>query len=116
MESEKKVKTESIEAGKNIAIIAYITIVGLIIAFVMNNDKHNSFASYHIRQSLGLMVCGIAVWIVGMIPIIGWLFSILAFFVLLYLWIMGLMSAVNGKMKPIPFLGESFEEWFAGVK
>lgn len=28
-----------IKEGKNIAIISYITIVGLIIAFVMNNDK-----------------------------------------------------------------------------
>ena len=29
----------SVEEGKTIAIIAYLTIVGLIIAFVLNNDK-----------------------------------------------------------------------------
>jgi len=31
--------TVAISEGKTIAIIAYITIIGLIIAFVMNNDK-----------------------------------------------------------------------------
>lgn len=31
--------TTTQQEGKNIAIIAYITIIGLIVAFVMNNDK-----------------------------------------------------------------------------
>ena len=30
------------------AIIAYITIFGLIAAYFMNNDKKNPFASFHI--------------------------------------------------------------------
>ena len=37
---------------KSIAIIAYLTLIGLIVAFVMNNDKKQPFAAYHIRQSL----------------------------------------------------------------
>ena len=45
-------KTSVASEGKNIAIISYITIIGLIIAFVMNNDKKDAFASYHIKQSL----------------------------------------------------------------
>ena len=53
METQETTLTKSTE-GKNIAIIAYITIIGLIIAFVMNNEKKDHFASYHIKQSLGL--------------------------------------------------------------
>lgn len=30
--------------GKEIAIIAYLTIIGLIAAFIMNNDKRAPFA------------------------------------------------------------------------
>lgn len=116
MEQERKVTSTSIEEGKNIAIIAYITVFGLIIAFVMNNDKHNGFASYHIRQSLGLCVCGVVVWIVGMVPLIGWAISIIAFFVMVFMWIMGLMNAINGKQKPVPILGDNFDEWFEGIK
>lgn len=101
--------------GKNIAIIAYITLIGLIIAFVMNNDKKNDFAKYHIMQSLGLAVTGLALGIVGMIPILGWIINILGIFVLLYMWVIGLMNAINGKEKEVPFLGKNFKIWFKNI-
>ena len=44
----------TIEEGKSNAIISYLTIIGTIIAFYLNNDKKNDFASFHIRQALGL--------------------------------------------------------------
>lgn len=101
--------------GKNIAIIAYITLIGLIIAFVMNSDKKETFPTYHIKQSLGLGLTGLALGVVGMIPILGWIVSFLGLFVMLYLWIMGLINAINGKQKPVPFLGEKYEEWFKNL-
>jgi len=103
------------EEAKKIAIISYITIIGLLIAFVMNNDRKLSFASYHIRQSLGLAATGLALGVIGIIPILGWIINILGFFVLLYLWIMGLVNAMNGKEKPVPFLGKKYEDWFRGI-
>jgi uncharacterized membrane protein len=101
--------------AKNIAIISYITIVGLIIAFVMNSDKKHEFASYHIYQSLGLGLTSLAIGFIGIIPIIGWIINILGVFVLLYMWIMGLVNATNEKQKPIPILGKKYEEWFKNV-
>jgi len=101
--------------GKNIAVIAYITIIGLIIAFVMNNDKKDAFAAYHIKQSLGLACTGLALGAIGMIPILGWIINILGIFVLLYMWVMGLMNAFNGKESPVPFLGDKFVEWFKNI-
>jgi uncharacterized membrane protein len=100
---------------KNIAIIAYITVIGLIIAFVMNNDKKAVFSTYHIKQSLGLAGTGLALFVVGMVPILGWFISFFGSLVLLYLWIMGLMNAINGKQKPVPWLGEKYEEWFKNI-
>lgn len=101
--------------GKNIAIISYITIIGLIIAFVMNSDKKDPFATYHIRQSLGLALTGLAIGVVGMIPILGWIISVVGTLLLIYLWIMGLMNAINGKQKPVPWLGEKYAEWFKNI-
>lgn len=98
--------------GKKIAVISYITIIGLIIAFIMNNDKKDPFASYHIRQMIGLAVTGLAMSVIGMIPILGWLIVILGSFMILYMWIMGLVNASNGKMKPVPILGKKYGEWF----
>jgi len=37
--------------GKTAAVVAYITLIGTIIAFFMNNDDKNQFASFHIRQA-----------------------------------------------------------------
>ena len=45
---------QTVEEGKTMAIISYVTIIGLIIAFVSNNSKPNEFTSFHIRQSLGI--------------------------------------------------------------
>ena len=100
---------------KNIAIISYITLIGLIIAFVMNNDKKAAFPTYHIKQSLGLAVTGLALGIIGMVPILGLIVSFLGSLGLLYLWIMGLLNAINQKEKPVPWLGKKYEEWFKNL-
>lgn len=104
------------EEAKKIAIISYITIVGLIIAFVMNNDKKLDFASYHIRQSVGLCVTALALGVIGIIPIIGWLINFVGIFVLLYMWVMALMNAVNEKDRPAPILGRKYENWFKRIQ
>lgn len=116
MEDIKTAATQEVarvnEESKKIAIIAYITIIGLIIALLMNNEKKKAFASYHIRQSLGLGMTSLALWIIGVIPILGWIISILGTFVIIYMWIMGLINAINEKEKALPILGKSYEKWF----
>ena len=107
--------TSTVAEGKNIAVIAYITLIGLIIAFVLNNDKKNPFASFHIKQSLGLALTGFALGVIGIIPIIGWLINIIGIFVLLYMWIMGLINAINGNEKVVPILGDKYAEWFKSL-
>ena len=109
-------QNETIAEGKNMATIAYITIIGLIIAFVQNSEKKNAFVYFHLRQSLGLFVTGLALGIIGMIPILGWIINILGIFVLIYMWIVGLINAINGKEKTVPLLGDKYEEWFNGIK
>ncbi len=114
MENQDKTLVQTTES-KNIAIIAYITIVGLIIAYVMNNDKKDAFASFHIRQSTGLALTGLALAMIGVIPILGWLINLVGFLVLLYMWIMGLMNAINSKEVAVPILGEKYKEWFKNL-
>lgn len=101
--------------GKNIAIISYITFIGLIIAFVMNNEKKESFATFHIRQSLGIALTGLALSVINIIPILGWIISVVGFFVLLYMNIVGLLNAINSKEKVVPILGNKYKEWFKNI-
>lgn len=113
--TENAIAPSVTQESKKIAIITYITIIGLVIAFVMNNEKKFSFASYHIRQSLGLATTSLGLFVIGVIPILGWIINIIGFFVLLYMWIVGLMNALAEKEKPVPFLGKKFEIWFKNV-
>ncbi|HET8809471.1 MAG TPA: hypothetical protein VFM65_04315 [Flavobacteriaceae bacterium] len=100
---------------KTIGIVAYLTLIGLVVAFIMNSEKKQAFGAYHIKQSLGICVCGFALFIIGLVPVLGWIVSLLGSLFLIYLWIMGLLNALNGKMEPVPFLGEKFEEWFKNI-
>jgi len=114
MENQTSVD-QNVSNGKTIAIIAYITIIGLIIAFIMNNEKKNTFASYHIKQALGIGLTSISLMVIGIIPIIGWLISFLGFFFIVFLWIMGLLNALNNKTQPVPVLGKKYEDWFKNL-
>lgn len=105
----------AVEEGKTMAIVAYLTIIGLVIALVMNGDKKNSYAKFHIRQSLGLMLTSLAVSMVSWVPFLGWIVGILAFFVLLFMWVTGLLNAINGKEKALPILGIKYNEWFKSI-
>lgn len=109
------VNPDIVSEGKTTAIIAYITLIGFIIALVLNMEKKNSFAIYHIRQSLGLILTGLVLGMINIIPILGWFISIIGFIVLLIMWISGLLSALNGKEKPVFLLGEKYQEWFKGI-
>ena len=100
---------------KSTAIIAYITLIGLIVAIVMNNEKKQPFASYHIRQSLGIILTGVALGFVNIIPFLGWIISILGVIVLFVLWILGLISAIQGQEKPVPLAGVYYQEWFKSI-
>lgn len=108
-------ETQKIDEGKNISIIAYLTLIGLIIAFVMNNEKKNAFAAFHIRQSLGLMLTGLALSFVNIIPILGWIVSLVGVIILFILWISGLLNAINGKEAEVPVLGKFYSQWFKNI-
>ncbi|WP_310991795.1 DUF4870 domain-containing protein [Aequorivita marina] len=104
----------STDNGKTVGIIAYITLIGWIIALVMNNNNKTAFGSYHVRQALGIMCVGVVLAILsGFIGI--WIISTIINLAILVLWILGLVSAVQGEMKPVPVVGEKFQEWFQGI-
>jgi len=110
------------EEDKTQAILAYCTLIGFIIAIVMNSSNKTQIGAYHLRQSLGLLCTGFAVWIVIMImmfiPFLGVLMVFLGpiiWIFILVLLIMGIINAANGQMKPLPVVGQLYEKWFASA-
>ncbi len=112
--NEPKITTGSnsaVEEGKRIAIISYITWIGLVIAFIMNNGKKNTFAKFHMRQSILLNIAALIISGLMWIPFISWAAAI----AILVFAVLGIISAVNGEEKKLPFVGEYAQEWFRGL-
>lgn len=101
--------------GKTIGIIAYITLIGWIIAILMNSSKKNEYASFHIRQMLGLILLSIVISILTMNINLG-LFGTILSVLLLVLWVIGFVGAIQGERKLVPIIGENFQEWFKGIR
>jgi uncharacterized membrane protein len=101
----------TIDEGKTAAITSYILIVGVLIALSMNSENRNSFASFHIRQALGLSITFVSLGLIVsnfdslMISATMWIFVSI-------LWTYGFFTAIKGDMKPLPLLGNLFQKAF----
>lgn len=110
--------SEEISAGKSNAIVAYFTIIGCVIAIFMNNDSKNRFASFHIKQALGIHIIYFATMAIanGFNDVESeFIFlSIFSSFLLFnfILWGYSFISALQGKKNLLPFVGEYFQKWF----
>ncbi len=105
---------QSVSEGKTMAIISYITIIGTLIAFIMNQNKRNYFAAFHIRQALGIFLTGLVVNFLQRYIDYNWLDVVLSLGVFV-LWIVGLIAAIQGEEKTVPLLGDQFQEWFRNI-
>ncbi len=97
----------TIEEGKTIAIISYVTLLGTLIAYFMNKDKNNEFAKFHIGQALRAWLAGIVISIIGTVLVMVTGIGILGYLTYagMILAILGLINAVNGKTEKIPLVG-----------
>jgi len=102
------------EQNKNAAIVAYLTIIGAIIAIFMNSENKSSFASFHIRQALGIFLTFFALgYPIGYFD--NWMISS-AFYVFFFiLWIYGFMGALNGEEKKVPLVGDFYQNVFKSI-
>jgi uncharacterized membrane protein len=103
---------QTINDGKSAAITSYILIVGVLIALSMNSENKNPFASFHIRQGLGLtltfIILGISISYFESVMVAApmWIF-------ISVLTIYGIFSAAKGETTPLPLLGKWFQKWFS---
>lgn len=79
---------------KTTSIVAYITWIGLIVAFCAG-DKEG--AKFHLNQALVVFLFSL----LSIIPCVGWIWAIF----MLVCWIMGLIAAINQEEKPVPLIG-----------
>lgn len=96
------------EQGRTIAIIAHITFIGWIVAIIMNNTEKDDFASFYIRQVLGIFLLGA---VGALIPMVNIAIAIIVLIAL----IMSLVGAVNRNRTLLPVIGPLFQDWFRSL-
>jgi len=91
-------------------VVSYLTWVGLVIALVAG-DRYAS--RFHMNQSLAIWMtstlAGIAIKLVGWIPVVGWILRIALGVVEIFCavcWFIGIIGALQGTEKPVPVLGQ----------
>ena len=82
-------------------IVAYIGILGWLIAFLAG-DKENS--KFHLNQALVLDIAALVCSFLAGIPVVGFVIALVSIVIFVFC-IMGLVSAVKGEEKPLPFIG-----------
>ncbi len=103
------------KSGKTAAIVAYLTIIGTIIAYFINNDSKNPFASFHIRQGLGI---NITFYMLGLVVswFDSWFISGAFYIFILVLWTYGIVGAIQGERNLVPLVGSQFQKWFSTIE
>ena len=87
--------------NKTMAILAYF-----LFFLPLLTAKDSKYAMFHANQSLLLLIISVASNLVGaMIPVFGGMLSMAIGLGVFVLWIMGIINAANGEMKPLPIIG-----------
>ncbi len=104
--------------NKTLSIVAYITLIGWLIAYFSGKENANSLLKFHLKQAFGLLITSIVfnVLIGILVSIIPFL-SVLSYVGLLFLALMiiGIINASNEVEKPLPLIGKLFENKFGFI-
>lgn len=102
------------QQDKKIAVIAYLTIIGSIIAMIMNSEKKYPFASFHNRQALGIFLLFFALgYPIGYFD--SWAVTMGFYLCFFILWIYGFLGALQYEQREIPLVGKLFQKLFKGI-
>ncbi|SIQ74480.1 hypothetical protein [Maribacter ulvicola] len=100
--------------GKTTAIVAYLTIVGALIAISMNSEPKDKFARFHIRQAFGLHITfiGFAIFNAQWGNAYGF-YGLYIFYIVL--WFYAFLGLLAYKEQAVPVLGPYFQKWFTFI-
>lgn len=84
--------------SKILAALSYVSILFLIPLLFAQEDE---FARFHAKQGARLFICNAIGTVIGAIFPVGWILKLL----FIYLMIVGIKNALNGREKPLPYIG-----------
>ncbi|MCH9659965.1 MAG: hypothetical protein K0U54_03545 [Bacteroidetes bacterium] len=98
-------------SAKTLAIIAYITFIGAIIAYFLNKENKHEFATWHIKNMFGLIILYFISFALSTQELL-WEVGAVFFYTSAIAWLVSMVFAILNKKVGIPFLSEKFQTWF----
>lgn len=94
-----------------VAAICYIPVFSIVISLIiLFVEKEDRFIRFHALQAfLFSIIYYLVVFIFGGLPFLGGLFSGLIFVLAIIVWVWGMISAYNGQIFRLPFVGKFSE-------
>ena len=90
---------------KAFGIIGYIIPILFFLPLVMDGAKESDFAKFHANQQLTLLLFWVAINVIAIIPILGWIVWFFGWIFGLVLAVMGIINVSNDKKKQLPVIG-----------
>lgn len=109
-ETTPKVKSADAEKYRGMAILAYI----IFFIPLLTEAKDSPYVKFHVKQGLMVLLSSIAVSVIGsIIPFLGWFLILpIGSLIVLVIWVMGIINALNGEEKQVPLVGKYADQLF----
>ena len=102
------------KSEKTTALISYLGVLGLLIAYLNNRQLKSDFVSFHIRQSLGLCIGFFMLgYPVGNFD--NWTVTLAFWIASIVLNIYGIATALAGSVTEVPLFGIFFQKIFKNI-
>lgn len=89
------------------AIIAHLTLIGWVLALIIDKDYRDEFAYFYLRQALGLNLMFILFNAINPFQILN--------VVVIIFWLLSIIAAAQNQIRETPLVGEYFQKWFKGL-
>lgn len=97
-------ESQDIERTRILSALCYLNFIFIIIALLL--EPNSKFLRYHVNQSLVLTIFGLACGVIAIIPLIGWILSIVGAIAYVVFTIIGIVHSIKRCAKDLPLIGK----------
>ncbi len=97
-------EAQDIERTRILSALCYLNFIFIIIALLL--EPNSKFLRYHVNQSLVLTIFGLACGVIAIIPLIGWILSIVGAIAYVVFTIIGIVHSIKRCAKDLPLIGK----------
>lgn len=88
-------------ANRVVAVLSYLWIFFVVPLVLRPNDE---FVQFHAKQGIVVALAWFVLWVIGIIPLLGWLIFFIGGMLLLVVNVLAIVKAWQGERWQIPYL------------